>query len=320
MEKLIRSLGFCALLCLFVASVAFGAGEAKKRVALFDFEFGAVHHWWTGEWDIGKGIADMVVTNLVRDGTYSVVERKQLEKILQEQNFSNSDRANPATAAKIGKVLGVNAILIGTITQFGSETKKTNVGGVTSRLGLGALGNVGSSKSKASVVIDARMVDTETAEILAVASGKGVSQRGGVNLLGGASGSAGGINMNSSDFRETIIGEATRQAVDELTRQMVSQAEKIQATKIEFNGLVADVTDNQLVLNVGKNKGLKVGDVVVIERVGKVIKDPATGQVLRTMTDRIGTAKITSVDDLSAMADYSGVGKPKVGDAVKTSQ
>jgi len=44
--------------------------------------------------DIGKGIADVVVTNLVRDGTYVVVERKQLEKILQEQNFTASDRAN----------------------------------------------------------------------------------------------------------------------------------------------------------------------------------------------------------------------------------
>ena len=317
MKVLFRCVCFWALLCLSLSNAAWGADTARKRVALFDFEFGAVHHWWSGEWDIGKGIADMIVTNLVRDGTYSVVERKQLEKILQEQNFSNSDRANPATAAKIGKVLGVNAILIGTITQFGSENKNLDVGGVTSRIGLGALGRVGTSKGKASVVIDARMVDTQTAEILAVASGKGISSRGGVNLLGVGAGSAGGVDMNSSDFKETIIGEATRQAVDELTRQLTAQADKIEATKIEINGMVADVTDNVLVLNVGKNQGLKVGDVVGVERVGKVIKDPATGQVLRTITERIGTAKITSVEDRSSMAEFSGVGKPKVGDAVK---
>jgi curli biogenesis system outer membrane secretion channel CsgG len=257
------------------------------------------------------------VTNLVRDGTYSVIERKQLDRILQEQNFSNSDRVNPATAAKIGKVLGVNAIIIGTITQFGAETRKMDVGGVTSRIGLGALGHVGTSKSKASVVLDARMVNTETAEIMAVASGKGESKRGGVNLLGAGAGSAGGIDMNSSNFRETIIGEATRQAVDELTRQLAAQAEKVEATKIEINGLVADVTDNVLVLNVGKNQGLNVSDVVAIERVQKVVKDPSTGQVLRTITERIGTAKLTSVDAGSSMADFSGVGKPKVGDAVK---
>ncbi len=317
MERWIRRLWVCAAVFLFAVSAAWGADEAKKRVAIFDFDFGAVHHWWTGEWDIGKGISDMIVTNLVRDGTYSVIERKQLDRILQEQNFSNSDRANPATAAKIGKVLGVNAIIIGTITQFGAETRKTDVGGVTSRIGLGALGNVGTSKSKASVVLDARMVNTETAEIMAVASGKGESKRGGMNLLGAGAGSAGGIDMNSSNFRETIIGEATRQAVDELTRQLAAQAEKVEATKIEINGLVADVTDNVLVLNVGKNQGLNVGDVVAIERVQKVVKDPSTGQVLRTITERIGTAKLTSVDAGSSMADFSGVGKPKVGDAVK---
>jgi len=317
MERWIRRLWVCAAVFLFAVSAAWGADEAKKRVAIFDFDFGSVHHWWTGEWDIGKGISDMIVTNLVRDGTYSVIERKQLDRILQEQNFSNSDRANPATAAKIGKVLGVNAIIIGTITQFGAETRKTDVGGVTSRIGLGALGGVGTSKSKASVVLDARMVNTETAEIMAVASGKGESKRGGMNLLGAGAGSAGGIDMNSSDFRETIIGEATRQAVDELTRQLAAQAEKVEATKIEINGLVADVTDNVLVLNVGKNQGLNVGDVVAIERVQKVVKDPSTGQVLRTITERIGTAKLTSVDAGSSMADFSGVGKPKVGDAVK---
>lgn len=317
MERWIRRLWVCAAVFLFAVSAAWGADEAKKRVAIFDFDFGAVHHWWTGEWDIGKGISDMIVTNLVRDGTYSVIERKQLDRILQEQNFTNSDRVNPATAAKIGKVLGVNAIIIGTITQFGAETRKTDVGGVTSRIGLGALGKVGTSKSKASVVLDARMVNTETAEIMAVASGKGESKRGGVNLLGAGAGSAGGIDMNSSNFRETIIGEATRQAVDELTRQLAAQAEKVEATKIEVNGLVADVTDNVLVLNVGKNQGLNVGDVVAIERVQKVVKDPSTGQVLRTITERIGTAKLTSVDAGSSMADFSGVGKPKVGDAVK---
>jgi len=278
-----------------------------------------VHHWWNGEWDIGKGISSMIVTNLVRDGTYSVIERQQLDKILQEQNFSNSDRANPATAAKIGKILGLNAIIIGTITEFGGETKKFSAGGLTSHIpGGGALGGIGTSKSKANVVLDARMVNTETAEILAVASGKGQSGRSGMMLEGIGGGSGGGIDMGSSDFQRTIIGEATRQAVDELTRQLASQSEKIEATTIEINGVVADVTENQLVLNVGKNQGLKVGDVVAIEHVVKVVKDPSDpSKILRTVTERIGTAKITSVDAGSSMADFSGVGKPQVGDAVK---
>ena len=48
----------------------------------------------------------MLVTDLVKDGSYSVIERKVLDKILAEQNFSNSNRADPTSAAKIGKLLG----------------------------------------------------------------------------------------------------------------------------------------------------------------------------------------------------------------------
>ncbi len=314
MRRVIRFLCMSALSILLLGSDLWGA-DGKKRVALFDFEFGAVHRWWTGDWDIGKGISDMIVTNLVRDGTYSVIERKQLERILQEQNFSNSDRANPATAARIGKVLGVNSIIIGSITQFGAETKSLGGGALASH--LGGFGGLGTKSSKANVVLDARMVDTETGEILAVASGKGVSSRSGVLLGGAGGGNAGGVVMTSSNFQETIIGEATRQAVDEVTRQLVAQAERIHSTTIEVKGLVADVQENVLVLNVGKNQGLKEGDVLAIERVLKVIKDPTTGQVIRTLTEAIGSAKITSVDDRSAVAEFSGMGQPKVGDMVK---
>lgn len=316
MKWWIRFLWVFAMVFLFVVGTVWGADQPKKRVAVFDFEFGAVHQWWSGNWDIGKGISSMIVTNLVRDGTYSVIERQQLDKILSEQNFSNSDRANPATAAKIGKILGLNAIIIGTITEFGAEKKSIDAGAVTSRFGLP---RVGTSSSKANVVLDARMVNTETAEIMAVASGKGQSSRGGVMLSGYGGGGAGGIDMGSSDFQRTIIGEATRQAVDELTRQLVSQSEKIEGTTIEINGLVADATDvHQLVLNIGKNQGLKVGDVVAIEHVVRTVKDPSDpSKILRTITERIGTAKITSVDAGSSMADFSGVGTPQVGDAIK---
>src|SRR5580704_14818602 len=105
----------------------------KKRVAIFDFDYATVQTASAAVFgtnvDVGKGISDLLVNNLVKDGTYSVIERKALDKILTEQNFSNGDRANPTSAAKIGKLLGVDAIIVGSVTQFGNETKNTNVGG-----------------------------------------------------------------------------------------------------------------------------------------------------------------------------------------------
>jgi len=161
----------------------------KKRVAIFDFDYATVQTSTAALFgtnvDVGKGISDLLITDLVKDGTYSVIERKALDKILAQQNFSNSDRANPNSAAKIGKLLGVDTIIVGSITQFGNETKNTNVGGAGAGLGGFGIGGFGKKKSKAIVAVNARMVDIDTGEILGVADGKGESQRESTSLLGG---------------------------------------------------------------------------------------------------------------------------------------
>ena len=118
----------CVALMVFVmaGSLLMAQADQRKKVAILDFDFSSIENWWGGHWDIGKGVSDILVTNLVNDGTYRVIERRALDAVLAEQNFSNSDRANPSTAAAIGKVLGVDAIILGSITQFGTTSKKAN--------------------------------------------------------------------------------------------------------------------------------------------------------------------------------------------------
>ncbi len=162
MKKILHSMFGIVL----TANLMFAAPQ-KKRVAILNFDFGAVQNWWGGHWDVGKGIADLIVDQLVKDGTYSVVERKQLDAIIAEQNFSNSDRADASTAAKIGKVLGLNVIIVGSVTQFGTEKKGFSVGGLAGGFGGLGAGKVGTQKGKAYVGVTARAIDVNTAEILA---------------------------------------------------------------------------------------------------------------------------------------------------------
>src|SRR4029077_388049 len=79
------------------------AAGPKKRVAVMNFDYGTVKttvaQIFGSDQDVGKGISDLLVQKLVQDGKYSVIERNALDKILAEQNFSNSDRADSATAA-----------------------------------------------------------------------------------------------------------------------------------------------------------------------------------------------------------------------------
>lgn len=316
-----------AILVIFVCASALLAGaQRKKRIAIMDFDYATVHSSSAAifgqDIDIGKGIADLLVNDLVKDGTYSVIERKALDKILAEQNFSNSDRANPASAAKIGKMLGVDAIIVGSITQFGDETQNRNIGGAGGNWhGFGA-GGFGHKKTKAIVGISARLVDIDTGEILGVADGKGESSRSSTSLLGGGGNwhgfGAGHADFGSSDFQNTIIGEATKLATDQLSAGLVADNSKLEIRQIVVEGLVAAVDSGQVILNVGGKAGVKVGDQLNVERVTREIKDPATGKVLRKMTSPVGVVKVTDVDDVSSVCSVVSGSGFKVGDAVKT--
>jgi curli biogenesis system outer membrane secretion channel CsgG len=221
--------GLCAAafaLSSGVMTTPMSAQSSRPTVAVLDFDFGTVDRWWSGNWDIGKGIADMIVDELVNDGSFRMIERKRLEAILAEQNFSNSDRADPSAAsmAKVGKALGVKYMVVGSITKFGTENNKKGVGGGAFGGGRFGVGSVGMSKGKATVAITARIIDTTTAEILVSKRGEGVSKRSGLLLGGGGGGGAGGfggVEMGSSDFRETVLGEATEIAVKDTATKLV---------------------------------------------------------------------------------------------------
>lgn len=324
MKKKVFSIVSLVLILGMVAQAQ--SAPRKKRVAIFDFDYATVRSnvaaLFGSDVDIGKGISDLLVTRLVQDGTYSVIERKALDKIMAEQNFSNSDRANPVSAAKLGKLLGVDAIIVGSITQFGNDNKNTNVGGGGRNWGGFGVGGFGQKKSKAVVGLDARLVNIDTGEIMGVAEGKGESSRTSTSLLGGGGNwhgaGAGNIDMGSSDFQNTIIGEAVKAAVDQMTTGLIADAPKIDMRTNNVDALVAFVESGKVVLNVGAKAGLKVGDQLTVQRVDQEIKDPATGKVIRRMMTKLGIVKVSDVDDSSAECTVVNGAGFKIGDHATT--
>jgi len=225
--------GKLSLCAAAVAAMAFMAVPAhaqdkskRPTVAIMDFDYGTVgYHWW-GQYDIGKGMADQVVDALLEDGTFRVIERKKLDTVLAEQDFSNSDRADPSAGklAKLGKVLGVRYIIAGSITKFGGEEKNYGGGGLIK----GKLGGLGLKKAKTEVSLTARMIDATTGEILISAKGEGESKKGGglkVGALGGGGGA--GFSMSSSDYKASAIGEAQELATKDLVAKIISKKDKL---------------------------------------------------------------------------------------------
>lgn len=317
------------VLLLGVLATLPGTAQQKRRVAVMDFGYGtvmtSVQAIFGTNQDIGKGISDLIVNQLVTDGTYRVFERAALEKIITEQNFSNSNRADPATAARIGALAGVDTIIIGDITTFGRDDKNYGGGAVGYGLGKIGVGGLGVHKAKAVVEITARIVDVNTGEILASVTGHGESKRSGTDMLGGGGGWGGGggghLDMGSSNFGQTIIGEATKSSVTEVATSLDTKAGSLPTIAAPppppVDGLVADASSDDIIINVGSGGGIRVGDMLAVTRVLRTVKDPATGKVLRTVDSQVGTLTITSVDSGSAVGKFTGTGKPQVGDHVK---
>jgi curli biogenesis system outer membrane secretion channel CsgG len=220
---------------VFLASVSRPSAEQSTRptIAVLSFDYGTVQRWWSGTQDIGEGISDMIVDELVNDGSFRVIERKRLDAILAEQNFSNSERADPSakTLVQIGKALGVKYLVVGSVTKFGTEQSNKSFGGGGWGSAYG-VGQVGTAKGKANVAITARIIDTTTGEIMASAKGDGTSKRSGL-LLGGSGGGGGGggagrIEFGASDFRDTILGEATEAAVKATSTKLVAAKSRLE--------------------------------------------------------------------------------------------
>jgi hypothetical protein len=119
------------------------------------------------------------------------------------------------------------------------------------------------------------------------------------------------------EFQGSITAQAGKESIAEARLEDVAGSVRVQ-TSGEVSGLIANVSDNTLILNVGTNAGIKVGDKLGIFRRGRTIWDPATGRVLKTFKTRLGDVTITEAEEFSSAGVFSGPAPPKVGDTVET--
>ena len=297
----------------------------KKRVAVFDFDYATVKTnsaaLFGTDIDVGKGIADLLVKNLVTDGTYSVIERKQLDKILAEQNFSNSDRANPASAAKIGKILGLDAIIVGHHAVWERDQRiRISAAAAAASADSGSVGlatrnpRPTSCSMRVSWILTPRKFWVWRKARAIQRSSKSAGRRWQLARLRRGRGGLRFERLSTNHHRRGREGR--RRSNDRGRHRVGAQAAGARIIKVE--GLIAAVDGDQIVLNVGAKTGVKVGDHLSVERVTSTIKDPATGAVLRKMTSKVGEVQVTDVDDISAVCKPLSGNGFKIGDVAKT--
>jgi hypothetical protein len=71
-----------------------------------------------------------------------------------------------------------------------------------------------------------------------------------------------------------------------------------------------------VILNIGSSHGLTAGTTLQVVRVSRVIKDPATGKVIREVTSPVGAVRVDDVDEGSSVGTLLSGDDVKVGDKV----
>ncbi|MBI3006062.1 MAG: hypothetical protein HYY49_11710 [Ignavibacteriales bacterium] len=275
--------------------------QLKKRVAIATFhdKTGSGYH------SLGQGVADMLATALVKSGKFMVLERQEIDKVIQEQQFGQSFMVTPESAPKVGQILGVELFVVGSVTEFG--TKESSIGGNVPLFGGGV------TTKKARAVVDIRLVNVNTGEIIAAESEEGEESTTGLSVRYES------IDFsNPSHWNDTDIGQATREAVNGCVELITENM-----SKIPWSGKILRVnTDGTILLKPGSEGNVKPGMEFEIWRKGEEIKDPDTGLSLGAEEEKVGRVKVKE-DMLQGKACKATVldGKDfKVGDLVREKQ
>lgn len=259
------------LLITFLIMTIGSNAQLKKRIAVSRFE----DRTGSGYRSLGEGMADMLITALVKTKKFIVLERQEVERLLHEQQFGQSFMVTPESAPKIGQMLGAELFVIGSVSEFGQ--KESNVGGGFSVFGAGL-------KTKTSrAAVDIRLVNTSTGEIIASETKSGSESSTGIAI---AYEDINFSNLNSWD--DTDIGKAARQAIDGCVKLIVENMEKI-----PWSGKILKVnSDGTVLMKPGSEGNVKVGMEFIVFRLGEEIKDPDTGLSLGAEEIKIGKIKV----------------------------
>ena len=211
-----------------------GSGSIRKLAVI---EFSDLNGYRS---TLGPFIAEELTTQLfvAKPGVFDIVERQQLAKVLQEQKLGATGLFDAETIANIGKILGIQAIITGSIADLGEEIK-----------------------------INARLISVESARVFAAASVK-CPKKGMVETLmrqGAANESAGGQPADRASGRQAQASDVYFQnSLVRITVQSISLSKaKVDGTlalQLEnLSGTSLFLTVNSDATGIIDNKGNAIG-------------------------------------------------------------
>jgi curli biogenesis system outer membrane secretion channel CsgG len=201
-------------LILFVVSLFSGFAQEKPRIGVLRFTNSvAGMYWWRAS--VATDLQDMLISELVSTRKFSVLERKEINSVLSEQDLSASGRVDKKTLVKMGKIKGAKYLIAGTVSAFEKASSK---GGKIRVKGV----SLGGKKEKTYIAVDVKLIDSETGEIVdartieatikAKAIGAGLTTRN--------------FSVSGEDAKKTPTGKAIRACIIHIADYLICSVTK----------------------------------------------------------------------------------------------
>ena len=220
---------------------------------------------------MGKQALDILSAKLAASGKFMLLERGDLEKLLEEAKNSENGAAT----------IGADYLIIGSITEFGR--KNTGKSGVFT--------NVKTQTVEAAVAI--RLVDVSTGLIIYSDEGKGSAELTTKTTMG-----VGG----RADYDATLSDKAISEAIGQLVENIINKC----TNKPWRSYFLAYDADTQLISG-GASQGIKAGDIFNVKTKGKKVKNPQTGVMIELPGKVIGTVTVVDTAGDTPETEYSYV-------------
>lgn len=212
---------------------------------------------------LGDHISDALITELAQTGRFLVLERQEVDRIIEQYRLSLSGLTE-GTLQDL-ELLDADYLVIGSVTHYSVTT-------------TGSSDPFSQSKvQQAKVVVDIRLVDLRDGEVVFSESGEGLARKEYKKVLG--FGSAGG-------YDESLEQEAFRVAVISLVGKLI-QAVSGRPWRCD----VVRIEANMAYINAGRKSHLKPGMKLEIRKQGEAVTGP-DGKILGYKSEKMGTGTV----------------------------
>lgn len=189
------------VLVVFVLSLGSIYAQEKPRIGVLRFTNQVAGlYWWRST--VATELQDLLASELVSTRAFQVLERKEINAVLSEQDLSASGRVSQSTLVKMRKIKGAKYLIAGTVAAF----EKTSAKG--GKIGFKGIG-IGGKKEKTYIAVDVKVIDAETGEIVDARTIEATIKAKAI----GASANIKGFSVAGAKAKKTPTGKAIRACI-----------------------------------------------------------------------------------------------------------